>query len=154
VTKMRKKQIYLGVVSATVICLALACVSASSLPNSPLYALRMEQHSNKMNFLPTAMNGFTYNAAAGHTLGHEVSGGCGPVLRGTDATCHPTCDGSTCETCSPTCPWTCWYTCDDPTCGSTCPLEQCYPTGVLTVCTCNTCEDSCDTYCPVCEPQQ
>lgn len=164
---MKRKQIYLVVVSAAIVSLVVACVSASSLPNTPLYTLRMEQTSSKMNFLPTAMNEFTYTAEAGYTLGCDVSGGRGAILRGTDATCHPTC--STCpltcdETCPDTCENTCPYTCDDPTCPDTCPVTcSTCQTCPYTVCTCYgscygscvpTCKLTCASCDPECEPQE
>lgn len=115
-----------ALIGGTLVLVAVACVTASSLAaHTPLYTVRMEQVSNEMHFLPTVMNEFTYTAESGYTLGFNVSGGGGAVVRGTDATCHPSCSTCpiTCEqTCPNTCIPTCPYTCDDPTCPYTCPV--------------------------------
>lgn len=125
------KKLYLVVISAAVVSFAVVCASASALPSTPLYTLRMERASSKMNFLPTAVNEFNYTTESGYTLGFNISGGGGSALRGTDATCFPTC--STCPyTCDETCPATCPNTCPN-TCPATCP---------------DTCPDTCDYTCP------
>ncbi len=140
----------MGVVVALV---AVMFATASSLmADTPLFTLRMEQASSKMNFLSTAMNGFTYNTRNGFTLNSCALGYCGGVvLLGTDATCHPTCD-----TCASTCPDTCFSTCPDTcinTCPNTCPATC--PNTCLYTCddpvTCHgerTCKDSCGQTCP------
>ncbi len=123
---------------------AVFTAASSWTTNTPLYTMRMEQQSSKMSFLPTEVNGFTYTTGNGYTLNTCAAGYCGVVPLGTDATCHPTCMGNTCETCTPTCPWTCWNTCDDPTCPSTCPVT-CETCETCTGETCN--EPTCPTTC-------
>ena len=130
----RKQKVLVAVVSGVCISLVVSTVIASSLAaHAPLYTVRMEQASSKMNFLPTQVNTFTYVAENGYTLNYDIAGCEG--IRGEPTT------GRTCEgTCyDPTCPLTCWSTCDDPTCGDTCP-DTC-------PLTCYTCEKTCDT-CP------
>ena len=111
------------------ICVAIAfcavtvvAASPKSRVNAPLYTFRMEQASSKMNFLPTAVNGFVYTAEEGYNFNYSATGCCGDVkpLDTGDAT--PTCA----LTCYPT-SCTCWQTCDDPTCPNTCPVT-CVPT--------------------------
>jgi hypothetical protein len=139
----------------TLVLVAVACVTASSLAaHTPLYTVRMEQVSSEMHFLPTVMNAFTYTAESGYTLGFNVSGGGGAVVRGTDATCHPSCSTCpiTCEqTCPNTCIPTCPYTCDDPTCPYTCPQTCDDPTCPYTcegpTCSGPTCYVSCGGTC-------
>lgn len=130
----------LAILCAAFLLLAASAVTASSLaPESPLYLLRMEQMSSKMNFLPTAVNGFTYLTEGGYNVNSGFRG-CfvepGPpathVQTCNPPTCYYTCQGmgwtcdatgclSTCITCvGETCPSTCEYTCDDPTCAETC----------------------------------
>jgi hypothetical protein len=132
--------------------LLVTIVTAGSwMSSSPLYTVRMEQASSEMNFLPTALSGFTYVTEKGHMLDYCCSNGyCGMMPLGTSTgsicdTCYPICDEtqeytcyqtscqSTCYTCSTcsTCPgqWTCPNTCR--TCFSTCPY---------TCCTCKVCE--------------
>jgi hypothetical protein len=165
---MDRRQISLTVVGITIIFLA-AAVTANSLASStPLYTLRMEQASNRMNFLPTAVNEFTYSAENGYTVDYTVNGCCvQPLKPPTEfVTCPATCDE---ETCWSTCPETCWstcpLTCDDPTCPATCAItcstctqptcetcETCYtcPTQTSTCNTCKgqeTCWDTCEIDC-------
>ena len=146
-----------AVMSIVVISLVASFVTAGSLmAESPLFNLRMEQHSSKMNFSPSTGNGFTYTTDKGYILNCTVGNCCGKgiVLLCTDATCFPTCLSTcpnTCETCEgqytcgstcsstcpytcddPTCPDTCWETCDDPTCPNTCGHQQCPPTSITT----------------------
>ena len=109
-----------------------AVIADSSLFNTPLYTFRMEQASSEMNFLPTELNKFDYNAENGYTMDHEViMGYCidGSSIQYTGYTCPPV----TCETCI-TCPVTCYSTCVS-TCTNTC------------VSTCNTCVDTCPSTC-------
>lgn len=141
---MNKKQ-YIPVIGAAMVALAVACVSASSSPNTPLYNLRMEQHSNKMNFLPTAVNSFSYTTENGCILNSCVTGYCGTVPMGTYATCHTcidTCEDTSCGTCDdPTCPDTCQVTCPYTvcTCYGSC-YGSCVPTCSLTCASCEECE--------------
>ena len=159
--QMDRKQIYLVVTSAVVVSLAVASVSASSSYNSPLYRLRMEQASSKMNFLPSAANGFTYTTENGFILNCSVGNCCGKgiVLLGTDATCFPTCletcpnTCDTCSTCDYTCPATCPVTCS--TCyGYTCDATSCQYTCTPVTCqyTCYTCLETCPNTCDTCDP--
>ncbi len=144
--------------------LAVACVTASPwITNTPLYTVRMEQQSSEMNFLPTAVNGFTYTTGNGYTLNCAVAGSCNSarlLLTGNtcwdscggtcEYTCWETCDGQTCEgtcsvtcesTCPSTCASTCPNTCDGPTCESTCG-NTCEGT-----CYGRTCWDTCEKPC-------
>ncbi len=126
------KKLYIPVIGAAMVTLAVACVSASSSPNTPLYILRMEQQSSKMNFLPTALNSFSYTTENGCILDSCATGYCGTVLMGTYATCH---------TCLDTCADTCWYTCPYTvcTCYSSC-YGSCVPTCSYTCASCSECE--------------
>ena len=166
------KKMSVAVMGAVAVSVVVVFVSASPLmADTPLYTLRMEQHSSKMSFLPTAVNGFTYITEGGHTVSCDVAGYCGGVLRGTDATCHPTCDGWTCDqtgcqstcdetcpnTCSATCPATCpntcstcqgqGFTCDDTSCQDTCEQGTCSPTCPYTCG--HTCGNTCGATCPI-----
>lgn len=128
------------VFSAVLVSLAVTYVTASSSINTPLYNVRMEQQSSKMNFLPTAVNGFTYTAEEGCNLDCGFSGAAGycgvsPLATSPASTCNPSCF----DTCEETCEWTCFDTCSntcstctDPTCPATCPA------------TCSTCNPTCD----------
>lgn len=151
---MSKKQKALVVVASVSCALLVAsAVIASSLPNTPLYTVRMEQASSRMNFLQTAVNGFTYTAENGYTVNYNAAGYCGDVPL--EITVGRTCEG-TCDI-DPTCPNTCWSTCDDPTCGDTCPntCEATCDTCSQTCDTCPqtcigpTCEDTCEAYCTI-----
>jgi hypothetical protein len=146
---------FVMIVSATIVLLAITAVTAHNRTvNTPLYMVRMEQVSSRMNFLPTSANEFAYTAEKGYTLNHDGIHGVGgahvlepytePPQCETWETCEETCETcwSTCDdtcpntcsvtcrnTCPATCPATCEETCDDPTCSQTCPV---------------TCEDTCD----------
>ncbi len=166
---MNKRKMSLALIGVVAVSLAVVFATAGSLmADTPLYIFRMEQASSKMNFLPTTVNGFAYNTENGYTVGYNVgkySGGAG--LLGTDATCHPTCEGWTCDptscqnTCDDTCPATCPYTCPA-TCPSTCSTcggWTCDPTGCHVTCpagSCSaTCSDTCGHTCAgetMCEP--
>lgn len=129
---MDRKKVLI-VVASIVASLAITTVTARSLTwNTPLYTLRMEQQSNKMNFLPTEMNEFVYSAEHGYNLTYEVLEYCSaePLVE-TVGTCSSTCPyvscavgtcstcgGNTCDdtSCQPSCWYTCWETCDDWTC--------------------------------------
>lgn len=144
---MDKKKILIAAISIAFVFLAVAFVIARpSTSNTPLYTLRMEQASSKMNFLPTEINEFIYAAEKGYELNYNVRGYCKgttplgtkPPLSCEEPTCGPSCD--------PTCP----YTCDNPTCPETCP----YTCEFTCWSTCITCSE-CVTYSePECIPQQ
>lgn len=125
---MDRKKMVIAVISASLALLAAACVTASSqTKNTPLYTVRMEQASSKMNYLPTVMNSFTYTAEKGYELDYDVLGCCDAKLF--DVPTASTCEGGTCG--EETCLYTCWETCS--TCYGTCPV------------TCpNTCENTCE----------
>jgi hypothetical protein len=162
---MDKKKMLLVAVITGITSLAITGVTAHSFTsNTPLYTLRMEQASNKMNFLPTAVNEFTYIAEKGYGLTYNTQGDCSmngycgdanPLGTGVSCvqtqcdTCYTYCGQNTCQytcpdtcgdtcgnTCPYTCPYTCEYTCDDPTCGGTC--------GEVTCKTCDTTEPECE----------
>jgi hypothetical protein len=145
---MDRKTILITVVSVSVVLLAVATVTASTRKaNTPLYTLRMEQASSKMNFLPTEMTEFTYTTEEGYTMNHGA-GCCNGAYINAETeyqTCRETC-GSTCDTCE-TCPNTCWSTCPN-TCWSTCP-NTCWSTCPETCpSTCsNTCWSTCNPTC-------
>ncbi len=174
-----KQKMVIVVASAAVVLLAATCVTArSETQNTPLYTVRMEQASSKMNFLPTVKNDFTYSAEKGCTLNCSVAKYCGaePLVTAhsdTWCTCWPQCETTeytcesdptcllTCNTCiNPTCPYTCPYTCDGatcttPTCDITCPntCGTCQGQGWTcddTSCqyTCYTCGLTCEATCP------
>lgn len=129
----RNQKMAIAIGSVVLALFAVTAVTAHSLTSTPLYTFRMEQASNKMNFLPTAVNHFTYTTEKGCSLNYNGLAFCGvnPLEEPTaPATCPYTCDDLTCEQ---TCPNTCWNTCDGPTCQSTCP---------------NTCDLSCQATCP------
>jgi hypothetical protein len=115
------KKMAITVMSIVAVSLVIAAATSSLMAHTPLYTVRMEQACNKMNFLPTEMNNFTYTTENGYNLNYDVSEYCsGAKPLGTDATCHPSCD----DTCEATCRGlTCWSTCPD-TCQETCP-ETC-----------------------------
>lgn len=129
-----KKKWSFAVIGVVAVLFAVTFTTASSLAGTPLYTVRMEQHSNNMNFLPTAVHGFTYTTENGYTLDYDVPKYCGGVVPlGTDATCFPTCLNTCPNTCDETCPNTCDYTCDtcEETCPFTCPITcwvSCYGT--------------------------
>ncbi|MBU6997570.1 MAG: hypothetical protein HXS41_08590 [Theionarchaea archaeon] len=110
---------------------------------TPLYTVRMEQASSKMNFLSTPVNEFTYSTEGGQTFGYHITGrtcACwGDQTPQLPLTCN-TCDDYYCEepthcgtcvtcysTCQDTCPNTCstCSTCSGSTCEpATCPWTQ------------------------------
>jgi hypothetical protein len=115
-----------------------------------LYTVRMEQASNKMNFLPTAVNEFTLAAEKGYQLDYDSAGYCTvqPLKPPTEVeTCPETCDG---ETCGNTCP----LTCNDPTCPATCSVtcDTCTQPTCETCETCSTCV-TCGSTCSTCKGQ-
>ena len=159
---MNKKYILIGSLCAVLAVCAVAAVSADPSPAStPLYTLRMEQHSSELNFLPTEVNDFTYTTGDGFTLNCDVSTTCCTDVQplstapgGTFCfTCPPECDTSewTCHG-NYTCYYTCeghGYTCDQTSCQETCSTCEgwtCDATGCQSTCsTCDqpTCPDTC-----------
>ena len=145
---MDRKMISVFAVGVGIVTLAVACVAATSqLSATPLYTVRMEQASSKMNFLPTAANEFMYTSEKGYTLSYDAAGWCGAHFLNTGDptcptncpdTCNPTCDNPTCPV---TCHETCNPTCDNPTCPVTC--------GETHWKTCSTCEETCEHTCPL-----
>lgn len=128
------KKVLTAAIGITVLLLAVS-VTASSLTSTPLYTIRMEQQSSKMNFLPTTVTGFTYAAAQGYTVTYEYTGylhelddiPTTPICTGSQPTCWKTCLNTcqdTCNTCSTclveTCPDTCPFTCSGSTCNPPC----------------------------------
>ncbi|MBU7045411.1 MAG: hypothetical protein HXS54_03160 [Theionarchaea archaeon] len=164
----RKQMIVISSVSAVLVVFAVTAVSADSASSTPLYTLRMEQASSRMNFLPTEINGFVYNTEKGSSITYCPDEGiCGGDVEPFDTlgltwcgTCWPYCSTNevTCEG-TYTCEWTCAHsTCPFATCYSTCPVTcyscegwTCDATGCQSTCstcddpTCpNTCWDTCD----------
>lgn len=128
---MNRRKILVAVVSVCAVLVANTVIASSQISNTPLFTFRMEQASNRMNFLPTAVNGFTYTTENGCTLNNAVGHSGEPL----EVTVGKTCEGTCVE---PTCPNTCLHTCaGNPTCSNTCP-NTCGST-------CDTCEQTCDT---------
>lgn len=101
-----KRKISLVVIGmALVLCTVTAVTASTWTVHTPLYVVRMEQASSKMNFLPTEVNTFAYIAEKGCSLDYCAAGGCGAVPLVTT----PVETGETCQ-----------YTCDDPTCPLVC----------------------------------
>ena len=149
------KKIYAAACIPLVLLVAFA--TASSLPSTPLYIYRMEQHSSKMHFLSSEVTEFTYTTEKGYNLHVTTSGGL-PLEEPTvpftcPDTCYDTCLNTcpyTCNTCSSTCQCTCPVTCEsscsvtcEPTCINTCEGSTCSGT-----CYQNTCKNTCIT----CDP--
>lgn len=143
---MDKKKMSVVMIGVVLVALGVT-VTASSVSHTPLYTFRMEQVSDKMNFLPTEVNGFTYTSEKGYVLNYGLTGFCKnveplltvPIITCPINTCPDTCP-NTCATCStcqgqPTCPYTCQDTCDGLTCEGSCE-------GTCEV-TCSTCEGTC-----------
>ncbi len=127
----RTEKMLMAAIGIAIVPLVAACVAASpQVATTPLYTVRMEQASSEMNFLPTAVNDFTYTTEKGYTLGYDIAGCCGSL---SSDTYQLTCDYySTCQnTCPDTCPSTCAYSCGQTSC-LTCP-DTC-------ILTCDTCE--------------
>lgn len=112
-------------VGITAVLLAVS-VTASSSVNTPLFMYRMEQSSNKMNFLPTTVNTYVYTTEKGYYVDYDGfkivndGGGTYSVINTCDTghTCDgaPTCLETCWNTCAETCHHTCWVTCLGPTC--------------------------------------
>lgn len=119
---MNKTQKMLAVVAVIGVVLA-SGVTASSSPSTPLYTLRMEKESYRMNFLPTTVNEFTFVTEKGCTL--SVGSGVG----NTPCSSTPTSPQHLCEmTVETSCPLTCIVTCPvtcAQSCGGTCVGETC-----------------------------
>lgn len=142
----RNQKMGIAVMSVALALLAITFVTAHSLALiTPLYTVRMEQASNKMHFLPAAVNHFTYTTEKGNTLNCDVTGCCDaePFIRtdgpwetclGSCGTCVASQECGTCSTCS-----TCSTQCGQNTCGYTCPE------------TCATCVFGCPTQWTLCE---
>lgn len=133
----KRRMLFLGGGSVLVL-LILGSVVASQTSYTPLYMVRMEQASSRMNFMPAEVNEFAYAAGAGYTLNYDVQGCCGGITPDT-WTFGSTCDGTCTE---PTCADTCRLTCDDPTCEDTCPAT-CPLTCDTCTSTCTTCGGTC-----------
>ena len=172
---IRQKRMSIMMVSVAFV-LAMTAVTASPwILNTPLYTVRMEQASSRMNFLPYEKNGFVYTAEEGYILNYDAQGCCnGPVPFATypETACSPPCEPTeagdtcqqqtcpytycnTCSTCPNTCPNTCPYTCPNTcstcftcggyTCKHTCEDPECQYTSEYT------CPDTCfDTCWPTC----
>ena len=130
---MKGKQVIV-VICIAIFTAVITVVASSSSFSTPLYTIRMEQASSKMNFLPKEANQFIYTAINGHKIFYDIKSNgifddppesqydtC--VMTECDYTCGldcqtieecPTGDPETCEgtSCTPTCE----STCDDPTC--------------------------------------
>ena len=152
------KKYFLAAVGAALVLAAALVTAGSQAATTPLYTIRMEQQSNKMHFLPTAVTEFTYTTESGVILGTVKGCIVKPLLTGepicylTGETCKATC--STCSTCSSTCGYTCGcscgFTCDTciATCGTTCnptcdaiTCDSCIQTCI----TCSSCSLTCST---------
>lgn len=143
-------------ISGALICFAvvsLAVIAVTAYPRTsatPLYVMRMEQASSKMNFLPTEMNPFTYTTEKGCVLNCDVAtrycSGARPCDTTPGDTCEPTCLKMTCYTCELSCYLSCWETCVIGTCEPTCNSFTCQ----YTCYTCDqpTCPETCE---PTCE---
>jgi len=150
---MNRRKMVIAEVNVVIVVLTVAFVASGSLAaNTPLYTVRMEQASSKMNFLPTERSNFVYTTEEGCNLNCNAVGCCnGAKLLGTDYTCYLTIPCVTCNggTCSYTCPYTCGNTCDDPTCPDTCPYTCDDYTCNEPTCVGDTCEDpTCGTCVP------
>jgi hypothetical protein len=141
---MNRKKMLIAVTNMALVFLVATFVTAHpSTSNTPLYTLRMEQASSRMNFLPTTMNNFTYITEQGYEANYDVLGCCGgiePLDTGVWTCYYSTCGGPTCWL---TCPASCYGTCYDPTCPATCPYTCGYSCGG----TCYTCEETCEETC-------
>lgn len=149
------KKMSLAVIGAALICAASLSIADSVMAHTPLYIIRMEHASSKMNFLPTTVNQFMYTTEKGYTVECNAAGykSVLPLSTSPASTCDPTCN----DTCEDTCEWTCYQTCGN-TCASTCPstcstcVSTCWHTCPSTCSTCpitcwNTCGPTCDESC-------
>ena len=162
-----KRNLQLQTFGIMVILAATTLVTAtSSTFNAPLYTYRMEQVSNRMNFLCTEMNRFSFEARDGFTVNCNVQAVTSAQPLSTDETCegyscfhtmcYETCEELSCmESCVPTCIpteddtcmtlcYTCsGYTCDQTSCQNTC-VTCSGPTCI------DTCQQTCSGY--SCDP--
>lgn len=162
---MDRRKMVIAEVSVVSVVLAVAFIASGSLAaHTPLYTVRMEQASSKMNFLPTERSNFVYTTEEGCNLDFNAVGCCNSakLLDTVDTCCLTTpcvtCNGDTCSvTCPATCPntcpntcYTCPYTCNQPTCvGDTCEdptCGTCVPGGPT--CVYNTCTPTKCARCP------
>lgn len=166
---MKGKQVFIVIGVVIFITAVIVAVASSSSFNTPLYTVRMEQVSSKMNFLPKEANQFIYTAIKGQEIFFNIKSN--GIFDDPPETEGPSCDSIHCNTCGVTecgescglecetmencptgdpetcggasCTPTCGSTCDDPTCyGPTCPFT-CYQTMVGTCCTCYSCDFTC-----------
>ncbi|MGD2248114.1 MAG: hypothetical protein PVF58_06880 [Candidatus Methanofastidiosia archaeon] len=134
----RTKNMSVVAAGVAIMLFAAACVAANpQIFSTPLYTLRMEQASNKMNFLPTKTNGFMYTAESGYTLTCAITGYRGGVTPLNTKPGDTYCESCIPETCEETCDWTCFETCPN-TCEDTCEGPTCPYT-----CSGPTCEGTC-----------
>ena len=138
-----QKVIFAAISTAVILCAITTVIASFKISKTPLYIIRMEQVSSKMNFLPTTMSGFIYTAENGYTLNYNVfEGYCGASSFNVPA-----------GTCYDTCPYTCPNYCTYPlTCPRTCqaltnclPCEETY--GDTCPFTCGTCYITCPHTC-------
>lgn len=103
----------LAVVSVAIMLSAITIITANPyMPNTPLYTLRMEQASSKMNFLPTEGNDFTYTTERGYNLDYGAVGSSSEIQSDVSVwTCPTRCQNTCRNTCPDTCPYTCKFTC-------------------------------------------
>lgn len=164
VTKMDRRQ--MSAAGVAVLLLALAAVTAQSQAvTTPLYNIRMDQATSKMNFSPVKGSMFTYTTVKGCIFMYNVFGGCANAPQSTESNPCPVTNQETCQrtcltcpaTCLPTCPATCGVTCDTcvVTCGSTCPSTcdqlTCGTCGVTcSGSTCFSCSSTCSLTCSTC----
>lgn len=127
----KKKLVSIGLIGIMVVSLAVAVTANSQDCNTPLYMVRMEQASNKMSFLPTEKNSFTYITEKGYTLNYGTVNYCGT----NSAEPQNTRIGGTYY-------YTCWETCSGYTCGG-----SCYTCGGPSCVTCHTCFTTCQSTC-------
>ena len=106
----KHKWMSIAAVVAAITFLAATAVTARRIPETPLYMYRMETQSSEMDFLPTAVNGFTYSTEKGSTLQYGFVDGSNvvsifdiPLVLDTGPMCQDTCF----VTCVPTDRFTC-----------------------------------------------
>lgn len=143
------KKMSLLVASIALVGITALSIAGSMTAHAPLYTLRMEQVSNKMGFLPTEMNGFTYTAESGHTLNWAAAGCCSDVKPLSTSPGSTYCESCIPETCEESCEWTCFETCpytcstcqgQGHTCDNTSCQATCWDTCWYTCCTCKYCQ--------------
>ncbi len=144
----KQKWISLAVVCvATVAAIAVVTASSPMSMNTPLYTLRMEKASSKMNFLPKTAEIYSYDAKNGHNLTYKDNYAFYDEKLLSTYRCDTWCTCMVGETCEWTCDYTC-YTCVN-TCWNTC-VNTCH-TCVETCSTCvSTCSETCVDTCSTC----